>query len=115
MNAPGYVQIERPSGYEVTWSSQTASLKEISCRCDEAGCRKVMVFGPSTRVKLSIKEFYKLGKEIGRLHLQVAVVGSHDASSEDTEFLEMVAITRGGSIQFFSNEEDAKKWLRDSG
>ncbi len=108
---PGYVLVERPPDYEVVWSEQPARLMEISAFCKEAGCRKVLVVGPRTKVTLSTFDIFELGEEIAKLGLQIAVVELHDASKEDVRFLELVATNRGRAIQFFDNEQDAKDWL----
>ena len=108
---PGYLLVERPQGYEVVWGEQPARLMEISAACKEAGCRKVLILGPRTKVRLSVSDIFDLGKEIAKLGLRIAVVELHDASNEDVEFLEHVAMNRGGPIQFFGNEQDAKVWL----
>jgi len=107
----GYVLVERPQDYEVVWSEQPASLLELSAYCMEVGCRKVLIMGPKTKVRLAMTEIYQLGQEIAKLGLQIAVVELHDASNRNVEFLEDVAKNRGGPIQFFGNEKDAKDWL----
>ena len=108
---PGYVLIERPLGYEVVLSEQAAMLKEVSTFCKEAGCTKVLVLGPKTKVSLTVADLYGFGIEAAKLRLQVAVVESHDASKEDVSFLETVMRNRGGWIQFFDTKEKAKEWL----
>ncbi len=108
---PGYVLIERPQNYEVVWSEQPAILIEISTFCEAAGCRKVLILGPRTKVRLSTIEIYDLGNEITKLGLRIAVVELHDASNEDEKFLENVVSARGAPLQFFNNEQDAKDWL----
>ena len=111
---PGYVLIERSHDYEVVWSEQPAMMMEMSAVCKEAGCHKVLILGPRTKVKLSTSEIYILGEEIAKLSLQIAVVESHDASSENVLFLENVVSNRGIPIQFFDNEQYAKDWLKIS-
>ncbi len=108
---PGYVLVERSQDYKVVWSEQPERLVEISAACKEAGCQKVIILGPRTNVRLSVPEIFNLGKEIANLDLQVAVVELHDESNENVKLLENVAFNRGGSIQFFDNEQDAKDWL----
>jgi hypothetical protein len=92
-------------------SEQAAMLKEVSTFCKEAGCTKVLVLGPKTKVNLTVVDIYGFGTEAAKLHLQVAVVESHDASKEDVSFLETVMQNRGGSIRFFDTEKKAKAWL----
>jgi hypothetical protein len=84
---------------------------EISAACEEAGCRKVLILGPRTKVRLSVLDIYNLGQEIAKLGLRIAVVELHDASKENVRFLENVVANRGGPFQFFDDEQDAKDWL----
>ncbi|MCZ6898348.1 MAG: hypothetical protein O7D95_06565 [Betaproteobacteria bacterium] len=111
---PGYVLVERSQDYKVVLSEQPAKLMEMSAACKEAGCRKVLILGHRTKVRLSTQEIFELGKEIAKLSLQIAVVELHDASKENVEFLENVVVNRGVPIQFFDNEQDAKDWLEVS-
>ena len=111
---PGYVLIERSHDYEVVVSEQPAMMMEMSAVCKEAGYNKVLILGPRTKVKLSTSEIYSLGEEIAKLGLLIAVVESHDASSENVLFLENVVSNRSIPIQFFDNEQDAKDWLKIS-
>lgn len=92
-------------------SDQPAMLMEVSTICSEAGCRKVLIIGPKTKVNLTVADIYALGAEAAKLHLQVALVESHDASKEDVSFLETVMWNRGSSIRFFDTEQEAKDWL----
>ena len=108
---PGYLLVERPQDYEVVRSEEPAKLMEISAACREAGCRKVLITGPRTKVRLSVVEIFNLGEEIAKLNLLIAVVEVHDASKEDEKFLENVVATRGSPLRFFDNEQDAKDWL----
>ncbi len=86
-------------------------LMEVSAVCEKAGYHKVLVVGPRTKVRLSTMDIYTLGEQIARLRMKVAVVESHDAPDDDVTFLENVATNRGGPLQFFHNEQDAKAWL----
>ncbi len=108
---PGYVLVERSQDYKVVWSEQPAKLMEISAACKEAGCQKVLLMGPRTKVRLTTLDIYNLGKEIAKLGLQIAVVELHDASIGKVKFLESVVGHRDVPFQFFDNEQDAKGWL----
>jgi hypothetical protein len=108
---PGFVLVERPYDYEVVLDEQPATLAKISALCDETGCRKILILGPKTKVKLSVMDIYDLGEEIAKMHLQVAIAESHDASKDDEDFLETVVFNRGGPLQFFETEKEAKSWL----
>jgi hypothetical protein len=108
---PGHVLVVRSQDYKVVWNEQPARLKEIWAACKEASCRKVLLLGPRTKVRLSTLDIYKLGKEIAKLGLQIAVVELHDAPIGKVKFLENVVMNRGVPIQFFDNEQNAKDWL----
>ena len=108
-----YILVERSRDYEVVWSEQPAMLQKIADSCKEAGCKKVLVVGPRTRVSLSVTDIFNLGQEIAKLDLKIAVVELHDASNDDVKFLENVAMNRGGPIRFFDNQQEAEAWLGD--
>ena len=108
---PDYILVERPPGYEVVHSDQPTALMELSTACKEAGCRKVLVLGPRTKMNLSAFELLELGKEIARLDIKMAFAEQHDASDDAVSLLESAALNRGGAIRFFDNERDAKDWL----
>lgn len=108
---PGYVLVERAEDYEVILHEQPRQLREMSAFCKTAGCRKVLILGPNTKVRLSGLEVFELGKEIAKTDLQIAVVESHDAPDVDVNFLETVALNRGGLIRFFDTDTEAKSWL----
>ena len=111
---PEYVLVERPRDYEVVAGEMPAMLSEMSAVCKEAGCRKVLILGSRTHVSLETMDIYDLGDQIATTRLQIAIVESHDASADDENFLETVVFNRGGPLQFFSDEEDAKNWLEVS-
>jgi len=109
---PDHILVERPDDYRVVLSEQRASLVEIAQACQEDGLQKVLIVGPRTEVRLSVMDVYNLGKEIAELGiLQIAVVESHDAASEDVTLLEDVASNRGALFQFFGTREAAEQWL----
>jgi len=107
----GYILVERPPGYEVVLTEQSARLMEILALCKQADCRKVLVLGQNTDVRLLTVDIFDLGVQIAELGLQIAVVESHDAPDKDVKFLENVVANRGDPIQFFDNTKDAKDWL----
>ena len=106
-----HIFIERSPGYEVDIDEQPAALKELSAVCEKAGCKKVLVVGPRTRVGLSAFDILELGKVIARIGVKMAIVEIHDASNDAVSLLESAAANRGGDIRFFDNTRDAKQWL----
>ena len=108
---PGYVLVERPQDYDVVLSTQAAELSRISAACKKAGCAKVLVLGPRTRVRLSVTDIFQLGADIADMGLEIAVVEFHNAPKGKVNFLENVTRNRGSPIQFFDDEQEAKDWL----
>ena len=106
-----YVLVERPPGYQVDLNELPPMLMGLTDICMEADCRKVLVVGNDTTVNLEVIDIFDLGNQLAELRLQIAMVESHDASAENVGFLENVAFNRGGQIQFFDTEKDAKDWL----
>ena len=111
---PEYVLVERPRDYEVVLDEMPAMLSELSAVSKEAGYRKVLIIGPKTHVSLETMDIYDLGDQIATTRLQIAIVESHDASDDDENFLETVVFNRGGPLQFFIDEEEARNWLEVS-
>jgi hypothetical protein len=109
----GYVLVERPDDYEIDLSQQRKDLARIAALCAEANCRKVLALGGRARLKVKISgvDIFGLGKSVAELGLTVAVVMPHDGSKEDERFFEDVVTNRGAAIRFFSNEQEARKWL----
>jgi hypothetical protein len=106
-----HILIERSPGYEVSSDEQPKDLLELSAVCEKAGCNKVLVVGPRTRVGLSAFDILDLGKGIAKIGVQMAIVEIHDASEDAVSLLESAASNRGGAIRFFDNTRDAKQWL----
>ena len=108
---PDHVLVERPPDYEVVLSEQSRDLLELSATCKETGCKKVLVVGPRTKVRLSPFDLLELGKRIAKLDVQMAIVEMHDASDDAMSLLKSVAFNRGSKIRFFNNMAEAKGWL----
>jgi hypothetical protein len=108
---PDHILVERPPGYEIVLSQQSKDLLKLSTVSNETGCKKVLVVGPRTKVRLSPFDLLELGKRIAKIDVQMAIVEIHDASNDAMSLLKSVAYNRGSRIRFFENMEDAKGWL----
>jgi hypothetical protein len=106
-----YVLVERPPGYEVILSEQAQVLLELSTACNKAGCKKVLILGPRTKMSLSAFDILELGAGIAKLDVQMAIVELSDASDDAVSLLESAALNRGGEVKFFDNVNVAKDWL----
>ena len=110
-NQSGYVLVERLQDYEVDLDDLPAMFVELANFCKETDCRKVLIAGENVKVNLGVMDIFKLGSQLAKLHLQIAMVESHDASDDDVDFLQNVTLNRGGRIRFFDTQGDAKDWL----
>ncbi len=108
---PGYVLVENPPDYDVVWIEQPPKLQAISAACSEADFNKVLMRESNANVKLTVAEIFKLGKEVGKLELRIAIVSTHDTSQENERLLENAATSRGSPVRFFNKEQDAKDCL----
>ena len=106
-----YVLVERPQGYEVDLKVLPQMLVELGNFCNEADCRKVLIVGENIEVNLGVMDIFKLGSQLAKLPLRLAMLETHDASDEDVGFLQNVALNRGGQIRFFDSGREAKDWL----
>ena len=106
-----HILIERSPGHEVSLDEQPEVLLELSAACEKAGCKKVLIVGPQTRVGLSAFDILELAKSIAEIGVQMAIVEIHDASHDAVSLLESAASNRGGAVRFFDNTRDAKQWL----
>ena len=107
----GYILVERPHSYEVILEDQPAELTRVLATCKKENCRKVLIVGTNTKVRLSEMDIFHLGERIAELRLKIAIVEAHDATEKDVKFLENVVTNRGATIQFFNSVEEAKIWL----
>ena len=108
---PDYVLVERPPGYEVVVSEQATALLELSAACIKAGCKKVLILGPRTKMSLSAFDILELGAGIAKLDLHLALEELPNASDDAVSLLESATRNRGGAVKFFDNVGDAKDWL----
>lgn len=108
---PGYVLVERPLGYEVSLDSHSAEIQRLADFCSDSDRKKVLITGRDTKVNLEPMDLYDLCREVAQHHLQIAMVEIHNASEEDVFFFQNVSNNRGGPLNFFDTEEEAKEWL----
>ena len=106
-----HVLIVRPGEYQVVYNEQTKTLSDIAEASNEAGCKKVLVLGPSTGIKLTAFDILELGVDIARYDFQMAFADEHDASNDAMSLFETTVSNRGGAIRFFDNVADARGWL----
>ena len=108
---PDHILVERPPGYEVVAQDLPQAMEALTALCEEAGCDKVLVVGPSTRVNLSAFDLFDLGKAIAKLKIRMAIAELHDATDDATGLLKVAALNRGSKVRFFDNVQDARDWL----
>lgn len=106
-----HIFVERAAGARVVAAEQAVMIHDIMDTCRQSGCKNVLLTGARVKIDMSTLDLLQLGNEVANSRLRIAVVEEHDASAEDTSFLENVAWNRGGLIRFFDNLDAARRWL----
>ena len=106
-----YLFVSRPVGYVLDSDSIRASAEQITSACQDAGMKRVLIFGPRTYIRASEDELADLARVYAEGGLKIAIVESHNAGSETTEFFRSAARERGAAVQFFEAIREAADWL----
>ncbi len=106
-----YLFVRRPVGYVLDKDSIRISTAQITTACKDAGVTSVLIFGPRTYIRASETELLELADDYAQGGLKIAIVESHNADAETTEFFRNAATERGASVRFFDAIRDATEWL----
>lgn len=106
-----YLFVSRPVGYVLDGESIRVSTAQITNACQDAGVNRVLIFGPRTYIRASQAELLELARVYAEVELKIALVESHNAGSETTEFFKKAARERGATVRFFDKIRDATDWL----
>ena len=89
-------------------------MKEVIAACEKHDCYRVLIHEKLTGPRLEAMDVFNLASEgamrlLGRFEA-VAYVDEEMGAMGD--FAESVAVNRGMPIAFFSNIEDAERWIK---
>jgi hypothetical protein len=110
----GYIRIQYPEDYEITPESQQKLWVAIGEACDKYNCWCVLAESlvPPKRNMTHVDAFKSAGQaaKVSR-DLRVALVLQDYSPDETTEFFMNSAYKMGVRIEFFTDREEALKWL----
>ena len=109
-----YIRIQHPRNYEITPESQQKVWAAIGEACRKYNCHRVLAETtvPPKRNMTQIDAFKSATLAANASsELRLACFFPEYKTDETTEFFITVAYNRGVRIEFFSNREEALKWL----
>ena len=109
-----YIRIQYPRNYEITPESQQKLWTAIGEACRKYNCHRVLAETsvPPKRNMSQIDAFKSASQAASASSdLRLACLFPEYQTDETTEFFITVAYNRGVRIEFFSNREEALKWL----
>jgi hypothetical protein len=108
-----YLHIQNAPDYEITPESANRRWTALASACATFNCKRVLWEGKVAARRLTVPEVYNSAKQLADIApgLKLACCLEGHTPDELSEFYKSVASNRGAQIQFFSNREDALKWL----
>jgi len=109
-----YIRIQHPADYEITPESQQQLWMAIGEACEKYDCWRVLAESPAPpkRNMTQVDAFRSAGqaaKASSKLRLAIVLPGYHP--DETTQFFMNSAYNKGVRIEFFTDREEAIKWL----
>lgn len=113
--ASDYINVRYPTNYEITPENQQKLWAVVREACRQHNCHRVLAESPTPpkRNMTQIDAFKSAGQAAKvSSELRVACLYSDYQPDEITEFFVTVAYNKGIRIEFFSEREEALKWLK---
>ena len=108
-----YVHVQNPPDYEITAEGMERLWSDLAEACLKYDCRKVLSEGKSPVRRLKTLDAFSSGTAAAESipGLLLAVVFEDYVTDQLTSFFKAVALNRGASVEFFSDREQALRWL----
>lgn len=113
--ASDYINVRYPANYEITPENQQKLWEDVRKACRQHNCHRVLAESPTPpKRNMSQTDAFKSAGQAAKAsrELRVACLYSNYQPDEITEFFITVAYKRGIRIEFFSEREEALKWLK---
>lgn len=109
-----YIHIIHPKGFQISPESLNELYFKLAECCKKNNCYRVLSECDSPRRTLSIDRAFKSGNHLSSNipFLKIACCFYNYVPDETSEFFKTVAFNRGVRVEFFSNRDDAIKWLK---
>lgn len=108
-----FVHIMHPPGLAATAESVADIWGRLVDDCDKRNCRKVLVEASNMEGWLDTVSAFESGRLLAKIEpgIKVALCFYNYKFDELSSFFKTVAENRGVRVEFFSNPDEAKKWL----
>jgi hypothetical protein len=110
---PTYLHIKQPNGYVISAESSGEIWTVVAELCDRYGRNKVLIEASKPERQLDTMSAFESGRILAEntVGLSIAIC-FHDYEFDDlSSFFKTVAQNRGVKVEFFSNVDDALRWL----
>lgn len=108
-----YIYVKQPSDYQITSETNNRFWSELAEFASKHQCRKVLVEGPAPKRRLDTVEAFDSGNKAAQsvAGLSIAFCLYDYVPDPLTKFFKTVARNRGAKIEFFTDNQQALKWL----
>ncbi|MBK9156320.1 MAG: hypothetical protein IPM25_19295 [Chloracidobacterium sp.] len=107
------LHIKHPPGHVITPESAVKNWELIAMLCRKHRCRKVLIEAHQPARKLDTIHAFESGRTLaeGLKGLTIAMCFVGYQFDDLSDFFKTVAQNRGATVEFFTELEEAEKWL----
>jgi hypothetical protein len=108
-----FIEIVHPPGFVASAASLPEIWRVISEACSRYDCRKVLVTARQFKRELDTAQAFDSGVEAAKTipGLSLALCLKGHVPDDLSSFFVTVALNRGARVEFFEDEDLARKWL----
>ena len=109
----GYLYARLVPGFEITPERMNRVWTAVGDACVRHGMRRVLTEGTVSGRRMSTMDSFENAAVAARLvpGLAMACFVQGHVPDEQTEFFKIAAMNRGVRVEFFSNRDEALRWL----
>jgi hypothetical protein len=110
---PTYLHLKYPSGFVISPETSGETWNTVGNLCRQYGCTKVLIEGESPERHLDTMSAFESGRLLAEnvVGVTLAVCLRGHEFDELSAFFKTVAQNRGVKIEFFTNLDEARRWL----
>jgi len=109
----GYLYARLVPGFEINPERMNRLWQAVGDACLKSGMRRVLTEGTVSGRRMTTMDSFENAAAAARLvpGLAMACFVQGHVSDEQTEFFKIAAMNRGVRVEFFSNRDEALRWL----
>lgn len=120
MNAPlesefcgDYIYVSYTPGFVISPESAEEVWQEVSKLCADYDCRRILIDASRPEQRLDTMTAFETGRQLaeGSSGLTIAMCFRDFDCDDPSLFFKTVAQNRGVNVEFFTNLDDAQRWL----